>query len=327
MRSCLTVGLVGLVLATLTIAPALATPVPTADVDGGHDSPIVSRFKGSVIIGYQNQDYAELTLPLGPYDEGGFQKSRKVEGRLSRIAYAVPAGKSALEVFRNYEQALQAAGFAVAYQCDRNSCGGFDFASQVVDPLLDEMSGERNVMIDTLMATNGNVSALTAHLDRPQGAVDLTVLVSQDGNRQAGVLLQIAEGKAMQGGQVAVDAKAMSEGLATAGHVALYGIRFANDSAELDRSSDETLQQMTALLQQQPDLKVYIVGHTDNTGVIDHNMSLSQQRADAVVDVLEKAGISAARLAAKGIGPYAPVASNDTDDGRARNRRVELVKQ
>jgi len=73
---------------------------------------------------------------------------------------------------------------------------------------------------------------------------------------------------------------------------------------------------------------VHVVGHTDSTGLLDTNLRLSQERAEAVLQLLIRThGIVAARLHAFGAGPFAPVASNDSDDGRAKNRRVELVKQ
>jgi outer membrane protein OmpA-like peptidoglycan-associated protein len=132
----------------------------------------------------------------------------------------------------------------------------------------------------------------------------------------------------MATGEVTVDAKAMSQGLAQNGHIALYGIHFASDSAVLGEDSAATLAEMAKLLKAQPALKVYIVGHTDDSGSLAHNLALSQQRAEAVVKALEtQYGIAPARLAAKGLASYAPVASNRDDAGKARNRRVELVEQ
>ena len=85
---------------------------------------------------------------------------------------------------------------------------------------------------------------------------------------------------------------------------------------------------MAALLKDKPDLKVYIAGHTDNTGSLTHNQTLSQQRAEAVVKALaSRHGVAAGRMAAKGLASYAPVASNGSEAGRSRNRRVELVAQ
>jgi outer membrane protein OmpA-like peptidoglycan-associated protein len=77
-----------------------------------------------------------------------------------------------------------------------------------------------------------------------------------------------------------------------------------------------------------PGLKVYIVGHTDNQGALDYNVGLSQRRAEAVARALAgQYGIPAARMSARGLGPLAPVTSNATEEGRAKNRRVELVQQ
>lgn len=313
---------------------AFAADIPSGDVPGSRDNPIVSRFAGSVIVGYRQVDYGALTLPLGKYRNGKFSSSDPVEGRLTQIAYATPAGKTGLEVFRNYQQALAAAGFKVRYSCagsdGPDGCGdGYRVASALTDDVIEAMGGNHSsLMIDTLDATNGNVRVLTARLARPEGNVDLDLLVSQEDDQPVGVMLQMVEGKAMATGQVTVDAKAMGQGLAQAGHIALYGIHFASDSAKLQPDSDATLAEMAKLLKAQPALKVWIVGHTDTSGSLAHNTALSQQRAEAVVKALTgRYKIAANRLAAKGLGPYAPVASNHGDAGKAKNRRVEMVEQ
>ncbi|MBZ5763069.1 DUF4892 domain-containing protein [Rhizobium sp. VS19-DR104.2] len=309
-----------------------AAETPTQDIKGGKDNPIVSRFVGATIIGYRQQDYAAVTLPLGPYDasqKNRFAKSQAAEGRLTSIAYAVPEGKTALEVYRNYEQTLSAAGFQPSYQCEGETCGGYDFAAALVDPVNQAMGSSLfNLRIDLLNATNGDVRAMTARLDRVEGPVDVSVLVSQDSGKQVGVLLQVVEGREMQKNQVTVDAKAMSDGLGKAGHIALNGIQFETGSATLKPESDKTLAQMAEMLVRDATRKVYIVGHTDSSGAIEHNIELSQARAAAVVKALtDKFGIDASRLSAQGVGPYAPVASNLSDAGRAKNRRVELVEK
>ncbi|MBB4010417.1 OmpA family protein [Allorhizobium taibaishanense] len=326
-------SLSSLALAAALLAPTFAAAeTPLHDVKGSKDSPIVSRFGGATIIGYQKQDYAALTLPLGPYDadqKSRFAKSTVVEGRLTKIVYAIPEGKTALEVYRNYEQSLMAAGFKTAYRCEGEACGGYNFATAVADPVNQAMSGENSSLrIDLLSATNGNVRAMTARLDRPEGAVHVSLLVSQDDGRQPGVLLQIVEGRPMQTGQVTVNAKAIGDSLADTGHVALYGIQFKSDSAVLTATSDETLAEMAKFLKQDTARSVYVVGHTDNVGELDRNIELSQARALAVVKALTgRFGVTPSQLQPKGVGPYVPVASNATDTGRSRNRRVELVER
>lgn len=319
-------------LLTVVSIPALAADSPSEDIKGAKDSPIISRFRGAVIIGYQKQDYAALIKPLGPYDQGQsskFAKSQIVEGSLISIAYAAPKGKSALEVYRNYEQTLADAGFKSSFKCEAESCGGYNFAATITDPINNAMGGDLfNLRIDLLDATNGDVRALTAHLDRPNGPIDVVLLVSQDSGRQPGVLLQIVEGRAMDSDQVNIDANAMSDGLASSGHIALYGIEFDTERATLKPHSDETLAQMAKMLTDHPGRKVYVVGHTDSSGSLKHNIDLSQARAASVVQVLTtKYKIPADRLSPKGLGPFAPVASNADTDGRAKNRRVELVEQ
>jgi len=116
--------------------------------------------------------------------------------------------------------------------------------------------------------------------------------------------------------------------ISSTGHVAVYGIYFDTGKADLKPESDATLKEIAKLLQQDANLKLYVVGHTDNQGTLTLNMDLSKRRADSVVATLTaKYGVTAGRLQAFGSGPYSPVAPNDTEDGRAKNRRVELVKQ
>lgn len=127
---------------------------------------------------------------------------------------------------------------------------------------------------------------------------------------------------------IEADAAAMYDSLKTTGHVALYGIHFDTNKAEVKPESQPALEQIAKLLSQNPGLNLKVVGHTDMTGSMDANMKLSQARGEAVVKVLvAQYGVAPARLQGFGVGPLAPVASNDTDEGRAKNRRVELVKQ
>ena len=108
--------------------------------------------------------------------------------------------------------------------------------------------------------------------------------------------------------------------------IVTHGINFDVDKATLRPESMGTLNQIKAVMASDPTLKFEIDGHTDNTGDAAHNMTLSQQRADAVKAQLIAMGISADRLTTKGYGDTKPMASNDTQDGKANNRRVEFVR-
>lgn len=141
------------------------------------------------------------------------------------------------------------------------------------------------------------------------------------------IWLRIVEKEAMKQ-YVEADAKAMSGDLASTGHVAVYGIFFDTGSAEVKPESKPALTEIAKLLAQTPALKLEVVGHTDMTGGLDSNMKLSQARAESVVKALTaEHGVAAGRLKPFGVGPLAPVASNDSEEGRAKNRRVELVKE
>ena len=127
--------------------------------------------------------------------------------------------------------------------------------------------------------------------------------------------------------EVTADASSLSDELNKSGHVAVYGIQFDTGKATIQPSSASVLGEIVKLLQQNPELKLRVEGHTDNQGNAAANQALSEKRAQAVVAWLTGKGISASRLSAKGFGATKPVADNGTDDGRAKNRRVELAKQ
>lgn len=127
--------------------------------------------------------------------------------------------------------------------------------------------------------------------------------------------------------EVTADASSLKDELDKSGHVAVYGILFDTGKATLQPSSESVLGEIQKLLEQNADLKLRIEGHTDNVGQAAANQALSEKRAQAVKDWLVSHGIGAARLTAKGFGATKPVADNSTEDGRAKNRRVELVKQ
>jgi outer membrane protein OmpA-like peptidoglycan-associated protein len=126
--------------------------------------------------------------------------------------------------------------------------------------------------------------------------------------------------------EVTADASSIADELSKSGHIALYGIHFETAKATILPDSDTVLAEVAKMLQQNPDVKVSIEGHTDNVGSASANQTLSEKRAQAVVAWLTSHGIEGSRLQAKGWGASKPVDDNATEDGRAKNRRVELVK-
>jgi outer membrane protein OmpA-like peptidoglycan-associated protein len=151
--------------------------------------------------------------------------------------------------------------------------------------------------------------------------------VQLDADFTGGYALFMIEKEAMAQDVVA-NADAFSKGLRATGHVTVEGIYFDTAKSVLKPESEQAVGEIAKLLTNDPALKLFVVGHTDTVGMLEANMKLSQDRAEAVVQTLVgKHGVAAARLKSFGNGPYAPVASNDSEEGRAKNRRVELVKQ
>ncbi len=320
-----------------------ATPFPS-DVAGGADHPMLKRFTGSALVGYKSVAWDQAVLPLSA--ETAHQQATgrdllkdrlDVEGKVTRLVYLAPPGKTPLEVYRNHQQALAAAGFKQRFACERD-CANLYFAWGKTVDIDAGMSwakggvpGQGNSSYPLTSALNFDGRMWTGTLSK--GGQDVHVLLytssaADQSTNIAATYLEFVEPKAMPTGQVMVDAKALQGGLEAEGKVALYGIYFDTGKAELKPESRPQLDEMGKLLQAQPALKVYIVGHTDNQGSLEANLQLSQQRAQAVVAAL--AGtykIDAKRLQARGVANLAPLAGNGNDAGRARNRRVELVAQ
>jgi outer membrane protein OmpA-like peptidoglycan-associated protein len=329
----------GLLASLVVFASALiAMPAFALDEAPGSDHPVVSRFEGSRLIGYRQVDWEEAQFPVSAVTEKGrWRDLTPIEGRMTRLLYTAPRGKSRLEVHRNYQQALVAAGLKTIASCEQKceylqqsleqALGyrtGLIFAK---DPLPHPVSG--SFMI-TAAVTNDEVRWFYGTL--PVGETELHVLVATSltvgaSMDMATTFIQIVEPRAMLTGQVTVDAKAISKGLKDLGRITLSGLQFDTGKTDIRPESAAQLDAMVAALQAEPKLKVFIVGHTDNVGALAANLNLSEGRAAAVVKALVQKGIAADRLQAKGVANFAPVASNGSEEGRARNRRVEMVAQ
>jgi len=330
-------------------APASAGPSWAIDVAGGEDHPLIQRYNNSWMMAYKKVGFDQTTFPgkLGLDSKNEFLAPITVEGQITRMVYFAPLGKTPLEVFRNYEQALKAAGFKALFSCTPRDKGcehmrfGFDDRygamkeanfrnnrdrhpekSELYNQMY-SLGGSNMLGTDDLYFTYGTLAkdGKIVHVMLNTGKVYRTDFTS--------TYIEIAEPQAMEGGQVTVNADGLKSALQSSGKIALYGIYFDTGKSEIKAEESRTqLDEMAKLLKSQPALKVYIVGHTDNQGNLDANQTLSQQRAQAVVAALSKQyQIPAARLASKGVASLAPVAPNTDEAGRAKNRRVELVVQ
>ena len=279
---------------TLFIAGSLLVAAITCfgqpkDAAGSKDPKLFTRMPGFIITDYTESqfDAHEFTI-----QKGNSTAKQHEEGHWTHWRYdfnrATGTNPSMLQIQRNFQNAVLQLGGKLIYN-----------------------AGPDNAYESTFMVSKNGTETWIEVLPRGQGGM---------------FELLIVEVQAMQQ-DVGANADAFKKGLADSGHVEVPGIFFDFAKSEVKPESQPAIQEVVKMLQASPALKVWVVGHTDNVGTAEANVALSNARAASVVKTLVTAGIDARRLTAHGDGPFAPVAANTTDDGRARNRRVELVTQ
>jgi outer membrane protein OmpA-like peptidoglycan-associated protein len=281
--------------------------VPVLSDDPQADHPAVSRYAGSTWIEGTNRAFDAYALIVGV--EGGTPRTEALEGRVTRRVYRNPSGRSTLEILRNYQAALEGQGFRRRWACDSAAaCGSRGREGwQSINGMNPGVAGDLRY----------------AAMQRTAGGATTTVAVAVNPQRS---FVDVIEAAAMDTGMVS--AEALGAALDDTGSVVLEGLYFATGSAELLPESDAAIAEAAALLEARPDLRLDVQGHTDNVGNDAANLTLSRRRAQAVADALINAhGIASSRLGVRGFGAARPVADNGSEDGRARNRRVELVRR
>lgn len=287
------------------------------DIPNSQDHPAVSRFAGSVIKFYDQKIFDAYSLRLGPIDRGkeAAAKKQDLEGLITRIIYQSPKTNSVLEVFRNYEQALVQGGFEQMYKCELGACGN-GFSASYPSGSMGHVRG---------FVEQQRYLAMQRSDDNGTQYVAVFIVLTHDGPVTR---LDVVEMKPMKTGQVTVSAAQLKSDFEKTGKAVIQQVYFESGKAALKPESKPALEEVAKFLKEKSDLNIYVVGHTDSDGGFEFNQQLSQQRAQAVVDELaQKHGIASNRLIAKGVSYLCPVADNGTDAGKAKNRRVELVKQ
>lgn len=294
--------------------PLMALALGAAVVAGAatlKDHPLIRPYPGSVLTSSQDRGFSEFRFVTGVNPAGKTDDERLpnvlVSGNLTQLAYESPRERSPLEIFTNYKEGLEKAGFRILFSCGDAQC----------EPLrqsIGRLNGTRY--------TAPTMRFLTAHLQ--QGDQETYVQINLIALRHE---IYVLERKEMERGLVVVTPEKIRQGLLADGRVVLDGILFDHDKATLKAESKPALDAIATFLRDTPAAKVYIVGHTDGTGSLGHNLQLSKDRAAAVVAALvADYGIPAARLSAHGVGPLSPARTNKDDGGRTKNRRVEMVE-
>ncbi len=319
----------------LTLVPASAL-YAQKDMTGARDHPEVPRIDGSFIVGYSQESYGEGEFLSAI--EGRNVITDSAEGELTRIVYVGPKAVGSLAILRNYQQAFEDLGevtekFSCRKDCPSNLGQAFvwadakQFNSTMDNPgykygnpafYVDQSYWYATVLTNDAQYTVSLYSAVRTDRDLYTG--------DQYAAGQALIHLDVVKSQDFEATLVVVEPETITKALTDTGHIALYGIYFDFDSAAIKPESAPALDAITAAMNNDPSINIYVVGHTDNEGALDYNLELSRRRAESVVEALTgKHGIAAKRLTAGGVGPMAPVASNSTKAGQALNRRVELV--
>lgn len=303
------------------------------DIAGSKDHPVISRYPGSTIGYYEEQKYTTYSIAVGP--QTGYKEIKqwiKAEGKLTRIYYVVKGKTTVTEVYRNYLTALNKGGFKILAQGvdePRNvsqKVGGRTFLNTFYES--NPFPTEKNINLLNGSSTSAGSSYIAAHLKKPDGEIYVVIGSGQYKSDEKVVMVDILEKTMMEDDLIKVNADEMLKGIKANGKIALYGIFFDFDKADVKPESKPALDEIAKLLRENPSMNLYVVGHTDMQGALAYNMSLSERRAKAVVDELVKNyNIAASRLTGAGVGPLAPVSTNKTDAGRKLNRRVELVEK
>jgi len=276
---------------------------------------IVSLFRGST-VGYDDKMGFDGFYVTTAVSDSGKLTTKVIEGNIHHRFCYLPEGYSVKEIITNYEEAIKSKGGKILV-----SSSGKEFYKEFSKKRPDH--GLTNY--EWIMFGRYNYYYLSAFI--PGDKFDYYVLI-----------LPAQVDKKLVYSFVIIETKPMEKGFVTAenidvdmlakGHIAIYGIHFETGQSVIKAQSKETINTIATYLNNNPTKSFYIVGHTDNTGDFDKNKILSEERAKSVINELTaKHNVNAAQLGAYGVSSLAPVTSNMTEEGRTKNRRVEIVEQ
>jgi OmpA-OmpF porin, OOP family len=268
-------------------------------------------------------------LPTGPWRENTGVTAALTSGKVTRQAWRIGGiARSSYEIVLDLRAQLTGQGYDIRYECDAQACGGFDFRYGT------EVIGEPEMHVNL-----GDYYFLSA--TKPGENPDhVSLLVSRTASAAFIQLVQVGE---LEATAVAVEpmtstkaepdtalpaeiATDVVSALENVGRFVLSDLVFATGSADLGPGSFSSLTTLADYLSEHPEKRVALVGHTDAQGSLEGNISLSKRRATSVMNrLVSDFGVAAKQLEAEGIGYLAPIASNQTEDGRTLNRRVEAI--
>lgn len=268
-------------------------------------------------------------LPIGPWEDGDIQ-SIWAEGEMTQQAWQIRSdGLTTLQLLAPLREQLQESGFDILFECETESCGGFDFrygTSVIPEPAMHVDLGDfRFLSAQRIGEGAPEYISLLVSKSSTRGYVQIcrvgpvqdeskTLFVSTKSPLPEEALTDISF------------AGPISNELKVHGRAVLADLEFQTGSASLGEGDFPSLAELADYLKNNPGHVVTLVGHSDTEGSLDGNIALSRKRAQSVARrLVESFGVPQSQVNAQGVGYLAPLASNLTEDGRSTNRRVEVV--
>ncbi len=287
------------------------------------DHPLVGQLEGSELWVQTINNIQEYTIITGPIKDDKLVSEIKILGKTTTTAYRYRAGNSAFGIVHNYTEFFKKNGFKILYSCKSGECGG-----NISKPYLslNKLETSDNSVAPAFWDPGYFRNYLSAKKEEEGKTLYVCIFIAQGWWSFPVYRVDVVESKPVKTKIVTSDI--ISKKISSKGSIALYGINFDTGKSTIKPESNQTLKEIATFLNANPKLKVYVVGHTDNVGRFTANMVLSKERAVSVVKSLTTHfKVKKEQLKAHGVSSLAPVTSNKTADGKARNRRVEIVEQ
>jgi OOP family OmpA-OmpF porin len=323
----------------LTGALILATPEGVR-ADDPQPHPLVPLAPDAEIVESEFVDFTDLTFPAGPYEDGEPTDVLEKQGAHLQQEYRIDGTEVAtVRLYQSYLDYFEGQGFELVFHGMDDELTDESPRSMLRD-LLDAPAARRSGGYGLIVARSpsaDHVVALSFYDRRRDRRIQVDVLeidemdtfdlTAQEPAPEEDMAEAEAEAEADEFLPSTQDAAALESGLVEEGRVVVEAILFAFDDDEILPESADALETVAGLMEENSGLDLLVVGHTDGVGSFDYNLRLSLDRAQSVVAWLsDEHGISDGRLRPAGAGPMSPITTNRTEDGRAQNRRVELVE-
>lgn len=315
--------------AMLISSPAFAQK--TEDIKGSLDYPTISRFEGAIIEYYKETKWGSYKLPVSEKGIIDWNKPKALEGKVTRIQYTVSNDNNSEFVLHNYKSGFMKSGYEVLIAIANEELGVSGRPHQwtemyyVSGGYYNGIGNQKFGLGFQWPIWNNNQCFIVARGHENDKDIYAIIYAIVDKNYTL-ITQDVIEVEAVETGLVSVDN--ISNDITMKGHIAIYGIHFETGKSILKPESTEALKTIADYINANSNKGFFIVGHTDNTGEFSANMNLSEDRAKSVVtELTTKYNVKAEQLTAYGVSSLVPVTSNMTAEGKAKNRRVEIVEQ